>query len=173
MTALNLSVYIVDSDVLIQAHRQYYAFDICPGFWDALIYHHTQGKLFCIDKIHDEITGADALAQWVKNVVPKSFFHKTDVLQTVQKYKEIMTWVQSHHFTEGAKDEFAKVADGWVVAYACANSFSVVTQEKLELERRNKVKIPNVCEQFGVPYCNSFTMLRNFADSFSWAARNS
>jgi hypothetical protein len=32
-----ITEYLIDSDVLIQAHRSYYAFDICSGFWDAII----------------------------------------------------------------------------------------------------------------------------------------
>jgi len=25
--------YLLDADTLISAHRQYYPFDFCPGFW--------------------------------------------------------------------------------------------------------------------------------------------
>ena len=34
--------YILDSDVFITAKNHYYAFAICPGFWDCLIHFHTK-----------------------------------------------------------------------------------------------------------------------------------
>ena len=30
---------LMDADVFISAKNRYYAFDICPGFWDSLVYH--------------------------------------------------------------------------------------------------------------------------------------
>lgn len=32
--------YVLDSDVFVAAKNSYYAFAICPGFWDSLIHHH-------------------------------------------------------------------------------------------------------------------------------------
>jgi len=29
--------YILDADSFIRAKREHYAFDICPGYWDALL----------------------------------------------------------------------------------------------------------------------------------------
>jgi hypothetical protein len=44
--------YLLDSDVFITAKNAYYAFPICPGFWDSMIHHHNAGSLFSIDKVH-------------------------------------------------------------------------------------------------------------------------
>ena len=38
-------VFLLDSDVFIAAKNAYYAFDICPGFWTALIRAHQAGKV--------------------------------------------------------------------------------------------------------------------------------
>ena len=32
-------IYLLDANVYIQAHRRYYDFDICPGYWDCLFFH--------------------------------------------------------------------------------------------------------------------------------------
>lgn len=31
------TVFVLDTNVLVEAHRRYYAFDLVPGFWDALV----------------------------------------------------------------------------------------------------------------------------------------
>jgi len=46
--------YILDADVLITAKNQYYAFDLCPGFWDSLIHYHKKGYINSIDRVKNE-----------------------------------------------------------------------------------------------------------------------
>lgn len=65
--------YIVDSDVFITAKNLYYTFDICPGFWKSLVYHHNQGRVYSIDRIRSELLAGrqtEDLVQWVKNDLP-------------------------------------------------------------------------------------------------------
>ncbi len=38
------AVFVLDSDVFIAAKNAYYAFDICPGFWDAIIRAHGEDR---------------------------------------------------------------------------------------------------------------------------------
>ena len=79
-------VYVLDANVLIQAHRLYYAFPICPGFWDCLLQHHQAGRILSIDKVR--------------------------------------------------------------------------------AQARNRVPLPNVCLQFGIPYIDTFTMLKELGGRF-------
>ncbi len=79
-----------------------------------------------------------------------------------------MAWVQAQRqFLDGAKADFAKGADGWLVAYAKAKAGIVVTQEVLDPNVRSRVKIPNVCQAFRVPFCDTFQMLRGLGVKFS------
>jgi hypothetical protein len=48
------TVYVIDANVLMQAHRLYYAFPICPGFWDFLANEHQVGRIMSVDKVRDE-----------------------------------------------------------------------------------------------------------------------
>ncbi len=32
-------VFVLDTNIFIEAHRRYYAQDLCPGFWECLRYH--------------------------------------------------------------------------------------------------------------------------------------
>ena len=168
------SKLLIDSDVLIQAHRQYYAFDICPGFWNALLAHHTKGSIVSIEPIKEEIKGGhkDKLHDWVHHSAPDSFFTESRDVSTLEWYAQIIRWVQGEKFTEAAKAEYAKVADGWIVAKAKANGYTVVTNETLEIGRLNKIKIPNICKQFKIPYINTFEMLRMLQTQFSWQTQS-
>jgi len=47
--------YILDSDVFIAAKNSYYAFTICPGFWNSLIHHHEAGNIGSIDRVKGEL----------------------------------------------------------------------------------------------------------------------
>jgi hypothetical protein len=70
-------------------------------------------------------------------------------------------------FTQAARAEFATVADGWVVAYAKAHGLKVVTHEVYAPNIKKRVKIPNVCVEFSVDYCNTFEMLQELGVKFS------
>ena len=59
------------------------------------------------------------------------------------------------------------MADGWLPAYALAHSnHVVVTLEELSLDAKKQVPLPNVCKQFGVPWINTFAMLRELQAMF-------
>jgi hypothetical protein len=47
--------YVLDANVFIEAHKRYYAFDICPGYWAALIAQHHSGLVCSIDRVRDEL----------------------------------------------------------------------------------------------------------------------
>ncbi len=44
------SFFVLDSNIFIEAHRRYYAFDICPGFWDSLRSGFRRGHSFSVAK---------------------------------------------------------------------------------------------------------------------------
>lgn len=153
--------YVIDSDVLIQAHRSYYAFDICSGFWDA-IFQNTH-LVRSIDKVLAEInagTGVDALKTWATGTMPATFFYSTNDANVANEYTAVVNWVNSRPYTQPAKSEFMNLADGWLIAYAKAHNKILVTQEISEPNRTNKVKIPDVCIGVGVTCIGTFDLLR-------------
>ena len=89
--------YIVDSDVLITAKNLYYAFEICPGFWDSLLHFHNAGRVFSIDRVKSELLAGrktEDLVLWVKNEVPAGFFLEMDSEDETTAFSDIMLWVQ-------------------------------------------------------------------------------
>ena len=158
-------VYLLDSDVFIAAKNAYYAFDICPGFWKALLHAHGLGTVRSIDRVRNELLSGskeEDLVQWVKKDVPAAFFHDSNAAAVSNAYSDIMLWVQRNpRFFDRAKAKFATEADGWLVAYSMVNGTLVVTNEQPRPESRNRVLLPDVCTQFKVPYKDTFVMLRD------------
>ena len=163
-------VYVLDANSFIEAKRRYYAFDLCPGFWEALRWHHEQGALVSIDQVKEELLrGNDDLAHWVQTVVPAACFASTDTPLVIDRFREIMVWVEAQpQFKPEAKAEFAQGADPWLIAHAKATGHLLVTHEAVAPESRRRVPIPNVCQAFGVSYLNRFAMLRLLQAQFTW-----
>ena len=154
--------FLLDANIFIEAHRRYYAFDIAPPFWNALINNANNGRLLSIDRIFEKELkrGGDELADWASGSFHQ-FFASTDEKAVTEAYREIMVWSQGQtQFTGAAKAEFADAADSWLVAYALAKDCIVVTHEQFEPEARKRIKIPNACNAFGVDYVDTFQMMR-------------
>jgi len=166
----SLQNYILDTNVLIEAHRRYYSFDIAPAFWDFLINSAKTNKILSVDRVYDEITnGNDELAEWTKVNFSFAFQNTNNDTDVLLKYGKLMKWAnQQTQFSQAAKDEFAKVenADPWVIAFASAKNSIVVTHEVLNKNIKNKIPIPNVCDAFDVKYIDTFTLLRELNFKF-------
>jgi hypothetical protein len=118
--------FLLDANVFIEAHRRYYAFDIWPGYWDALIVHHGSGRLSSIDRVRDELLAqTEALARWAQQL-PGSFFEATGDPSVTRWFGRLVGWVQAQpRFFLLAKQAFAAGADGWLIAYAKAHGFVI------------------------------------------------
>lgn len=162
------TIYLLDTNVLVQAHRRWYGFAFHPGFWDFLLTMHQRGRVISLDRVRKEVLEGDELESWVADKVPDSFFASTVSEAVVGNFAAMMQWVQdSTQFREEAKAEFAGVADGWLAAYAAAHPHHVVvTHEEYSPDARKRVPLPNVCKQFGVLWIDTFQMLRELKAKF-------
>lgn len=166
----NDRVFLLDANVFIEAKRRYYAFDLCPGFWEALIWQHRENRIKSIDRVKRELErGGNDLAIWVAAAMPESCFASTDDADVAGNFGLMATWVQRQaQFNPEAKALFATTADGWLIAYAKFYNLVLVTHETFAPEVRRKVPIPNVCKAFGVDYTDTFQMLRDLGVVFGW-----
>ena len=159
--------FLLDANVLIAAHRAYYAFDLCPGFWASLKAGHEAGRIFSTHRVRAELEqGGDALAAWVAAELPEAFFLDDSATVIVAEYAPMMVWVTSRSYSQAAQAKFATDADGWLIATAKQAGFCLVTHEARQDGARARVPMPNVCDEFGVSYCNTFEMLRELSCSF-------
>jgi hypothetical protein len=168
----NEAKYLLDANIFIQAHRTYYAFDICPGFWNSLVHFGQKGVVVSIDRVCNELKEGDVLDNW-KNKVARDIFLPSDNHETLTAYAEAVRWVQQQtRFKAAAKSEFAGDVDAWVIAYAKSSDLIVVTHEEPSPNSKASVKIPDVCDALGVQWTNTFKMLRNLEIFYHWQANS-
>lgn len=152
-------MYLLDSNVFIEAKNRYYAFDLAPGFWEWLDVASDAGVIGSIDQVGHELTrGTDDLAKWVRGR-PKVFRSADELV--VKKLTELSIWVTNAGYTSAAVSEFLSVADYYLIAHAAAHGYTVVTHEQPQISAKKRVLIPNACIAMGVKYCDTFTMLRS------------
>ncbi|MCB4745716.1 MAG: DUF4411 family protein [Sulfurovum sp.] len=155
-------MYILDTNVFIQAKNFYYGFDIVPAFWDWLDEKFEDDEIVSIKPVYDElVAGKDDLAEWAKDRKDSGWFIDVDDIETQMKFAEISRWTVASDFKGPAKTEFLCVADSLLVAKAMERGATIVTHESLyDPNIKKKIKIPNVCEKFGVQYKSTFELMR-------------
>ncbi len=102
-----MSLYIVDSNFFIQAHRAYYPLDVIQSFWVKVKQLAEEGKIKSIDKV------------------------KNEIYSNASHEDELKDWCD----------------------------------EKSEPNRKSRIKIPEVCNQFGVRYINTVDLLRELNEN--------
>lgn len=152
-------MYVLDANVFIDGKNHHYGFDIAPGFWDWLIQAHEAGTVFTVKAVADEIAGgADELSAWMVGR-PKAF-QLTPGASDQPTLTSLAQWATGHHFKPAAVNHFLSSADYFLIAQAATLGYTVVTQEKSEPARQNRVKIPDACAAIGVSSVTPFDMLR-------------
>ena len=107
-------MYLIDSDVFIQAKNMHYGFDICPAFWEWLEQAHANEVVFSIAKVHEELRGTqDEVTQWA-NAQPSGFFLQPDEA-VVEGLTETSAWLIQTQYTQAAQNEFLQKADYYLV----------------------------------------------------------
>ena len=157
--------YLLDADSFIRSKREHYAFDFCPGFWDALLKGYRQNKVASIIPVKKELLkGRDALADWIRNEAPDDFFEPVEIDEVQTTYAEIVQWIDDNdQYTRAAKQNFLSGADPWLVAHARSNGFILVTYEVSSPESRALIKLPDVARHFSVRPIPPYVMLRELA----------
>lgn len=164
--------YLLDTNFFIQAHRSSYPLDIAQSFWAAIKELADKGYIISIDKvkkeIYDKSSHEDELMEWCSDNLSDDFFVATEGV--ISNYIKIIQWASSpsNQYITSAVDEFlqADLADPWLVAYALEANLVIVTYEVSAPQAKKKIKIPEVCNHFGVRYINPIEMLRELQLKF-------
>ena len=48
-------MYLIDSDVFIDAKNRHYGFDIVPAFWTWIEQQHRAGRVYTVQRVADEV----------------------------------------------------------------------------------------------------------------------
>ena len=156
--------YLLDANIFIQAKNFHYGMDFCPAFWDWLEKENQSGKVFSIHPILKElVAGNDELSKWAA-LRGGAFFKEIDE-DTEPNLNKVSEWAKSKNYGEDIVSNFLGVADYYLISYAITHKHTVVTHERLD-NNTKKIKIPNVCEDFGIKCIDPYKMLRDESAKF-------
>lgn len=142
--------YLIDANILITGFKVHYPIDVHVSYWNVIAAQIANGKFVIIDKVKDEIQD-EPLVEWLKQNVDKKQYETS--IDSLEQYSHIQKWAASSSiFSASQKAHFAQsnVADPFLVAKALNCGYTVVTYETFVESNSHKIKLPNVCEKFGV-----------------------
>ena len=151
-----MTLYLLDANVLIRAHEDYYPIDRIPQFWLWLLQQAESGVIKMPRVIFDEVTPPPGpLADWLKRPDVKEALVLDEPTSGVNH-------VIDHGYAPDLNDvEIVKVGkDPFLIAAALAGSDRVVvTREvsKPSMTRANR-KVPDVCATFGIVSISDFRL---------------
>ncbi|CCM79639.1 DUF4411 family protein [Rhizobium mesoamericanum] len=163
-------MHLLDANVLITAHNLYYPIGRFPEFWDWLVHMGNTGEIKIPLEILEEITEGSEIGRWLSegdNYESLRLDEEVDpalVQAVIEKYAPDLNDAE---IIEIGRDPF-------LIAYAMAQPADriVVTVEasKPSAKRANR-RIPDVCKDLGVEWCNSFEMMNALNFTTGWRAR--
>lgn len=162
-----MSPYLVDTNFFISAYRIGFPIDVVPTYWEKVKEMAANGDIISIDKVKNEIyQNEDDLKRWCEANLPQDFFKKSlRYAKDIAAYTRIVEWANSKinsPYSQAALNTFldADEADAFLVTYATANGYCIVTNEVSAPDSKKIIKIPDVCIALNVPYLQSMAMLR-------------
>lgn len=153
-------MYVLDTNVISNLHKNYYRKRFV-SLWAAFDQLVANGKITstreAYRELHDGMMGADT--DWA--TANQGLFTTPDakegaVVGQIYSVAHFQANIEKQKLFKGGLN-----ADAFIVARAHAIGGTVVTMERL---KPNAVKIPNICEHFGVPYLD----LEGFMEAEGW-----
>lgn len=157
-------LYLLDANVLIRAHEDYYPIDRIPQFWEWLANEAVSGHAKMPLEIHDEIASARGpLKDWVTDTHVRSVIVLSEEVDR-DLLNRVIDTAYAPDLTEDELDEAGR--DPFLVTYALmGHARTVVTKEVSRTSKtRGRRKVPDACTIMGVPWMTDFRFYqqRNF-----------
>lgn len=171
-------LYLLDANVLIRAHADYYALDRVPQFWDWLLHHARAGTVKAPLEIFDEVAGGgapregDLLLPFLRRAENKRVL----VLQEEPR-PELVEAVLARAYggpvpTEADLETMGQ--DPFLISYALADPAErcVVTCEVSKPGRVGPRRhVPDACADLGLRSLHPFEFFRELDFSVDWQDR--
>jgi len=152
-------LYLLDANVLIRAHEDYYALDRVPQFWEWLLSIAEAGTAKMPFEIHDEIAVANGpLPSWVCESHTKKVLILDEEVDADLFHK-----VMNCYGTNLTDSDLEKIGrDPLLIAYALASSDRVIVTKEVSKPSKKGAnrKIPDVCDDLGVKWMTDFEFFR-------------
>ncbi len=164
--------YLLDANYFIGSARFYYDMGIFPCFWKWTKKRFQDHSFIIIDKVYKELLdGSDELVSWVKESL-NQYIIKTDNQVITNSFVYTIEYIRGlsssnrKRYEDNAINDFALVADPWLIAYARSNHDVCIVTDEIPETRKTKVKIPEVCRAMGLQYMKTEEVLKLFHPVF-------
>lgn len=153
-------LYLLDANVLIRAHEDYYGIHQVPQFWDWLKILAERGSVKMPFEIHDEIAISNGvLKEWITSEeIRKALILDEEVNQ------DLMGRVLADGYAPDLTDtEIEKIGrDPFLIAYALTHSDRVVVTKEVSKpsKQRENRKIPDVCSRLNIHCMRDFDFFK-------------
>lgn len=149
-------LYLLDANVLIRAHEDYYGIDRVPQFWDWLLHIAKADQVKMPFEIHQEIAISNGpLCSWITLASTKKVLVLDEEVD-----QDLVEKVLDKGYGPNLNDsELEKVGqDPFLVAYALAEADRVVVTKEVSRPSKQRAnrKVPDVCSDLGVPWMKDF-----------------
>lgn len=155
-----MTLYLLDANVIIRAHEDYYPVDRIPQFWAWLLDMAAVNAIKMPRLIFNEITpSAGPLAEWIKQPRVKDAMILDEAVDAAR-----VQHVLEHGYAPDLNDvEIEEIGkDPFLVAAALAAPDRIVVTR--EVSKPSKIRanrhLPDVCAGFGVPVITDFALYR-------------
>ena len=167
-------LYLLDANVLITAHDDYYPIDRIPQFWEWIVVHAKHGQIKMPFEMLAEVKAGqpkrdvenqdDELLRWLRTDE-----HEKDLLLNANADYIAVNRVfkEGYELPQPSLDELNKVRkDPLLIAYALARHNSVIVTLEAKQEnatdamKRHRRKIPFVCRKLGIRCIDTFDLIR-------------
>lgn len=167
-------LYLLDANVLITAHRDYYPVKRVPEFWDWLQHHAAAGTVKVPAEILEEVKrgrrrkGMDDLLDWLMDGDVKNAI----VLDEEPDPALVQQVVEQGYAPDLNEHELERLGrDPFLIAYALVNPTSrcvVTTEVSKPSKRRANRKVPDVAKRFRITPLNPFQFTRALDFTTDW-----
>ena len=149
-------LYLLDANVLIRAHEDYYPIDRIPPFWDWLLQQAVEGHAKMPFEIFDEIaSGKGPLRDWiVRTQVRTDLILGEEVDQTT--FNHVLNTAYAIDLTDVELEEAGR--DPFLVAYGLMGPNRVVVTKEVSKpsKQRGRRQLPDACKDVGVRCTTDF-----------------
>lgn len=152
--------YLLDSNILIQSEH-FIPEDIFPSYWAKLGGLIASGDAVVHETVKDELKRIkDFIMPWLKSIGKVKLMKTSD--GCLDRYLELCAWAETQtQYSDQAVRNFETPgrADAMLCAEAWESDLILVTFE-VHSNSPNEVKIPDVCDAFGIKCLNGFDFMR-------------
>lgn len=162
-------LYLIDSNVLINANRDYYPIDRVPEFWGWLVHMGELGFVKIPIEVYEELKkGNDGLGDWLKKEEIKNALLFNEEVAVVM-VRRVIYEGYAPDLTDSEVEQLGR--DPFLIAYGLQPNSGrclVTTENSKPSKQRANRHIPDVCDYFNIPCCDAFEFIHALGFRTDW-----